>query len=491
MKSSSQRAPMPSQPSCGEPKPETESAATHKEPNPGRPCQATANVVLGLLQTILEEKSQDCGGQLSMEEIRQVIGQFMEAPGQLKSFYVETQDQCRSSARSEEQAGFEAKIRALSKQEPGTATFGRLQLVGLQAVREKLGERWETALERVQAVAESVIRRRLSDSDSFRRGPDDDLIILFGELTGEEAWFKAKAIEQEIHERLIGCEGESVLEALDVDFATLSEAAEVASQTHDLDLPLADGDAALDLDSLVAKRLAQASQSMRQRAQDDFALLERRWRVIARPINVNSSAPARFAIADVDEKTHQILGRLLPVIRHEPEELVKLDLLALASAASFLGEEEQDQTLLAVTIHAASVIDGAALNHFSKACVQMSPALRDRLILVLDDLPDDWSPAAMAEVLRRLRDFSRLQALKLKLPRLDGQHLRAARVPLLMANYAPTAALLRREPQQLRGFLADLRDSGTRLLVDRVPKPEAVEPLLAAGVELWSLKGRS
>ena len=462
------------------------------------PCQSTANVVLGLLGTILEERAQANDGQLSMDEIRQVIGQFMDAPGRLRSFYLETHEQCLSSVRlgldldgPGDRSAFEAKVKALAGQDSGALTLGRLQLVGLEAVRERLGARWEQAAERVRAVADGIVRKRLSAADSFVQSPEGDIVICFGELAGEEAWLKAKMIGQEIRERLLGCETESSLDDLEIDFVTLSEAAEVVPEIHDLQAPLAAPAEGSDFVDFVSDKLAAARQAMRARARDDLARLERRWGLLPRPINVSSGAPARFAIADVDAKTGQTLAHLLPIIHDEPEALLKVDLLALAAAASFLGrEQELDGALLAVSVHASSAADGAAFNRFSSACAKMAPEIRERLILVLDDLPDDLSPSGLGEALRRLRGFARLHALKLPLPKIDNQHLQAARVPLVLVDYAPASALLRRDAPQFRRFIGDLRNSGARLLVDHVPRPGLVEPLLDAGLELWSLAAR-
>lgn len=458
-----------------------------------QPCQATANTVLGLLQSILEERAQAQDGRLSMEEIRQVIGQFMDAPGQLKSFYGENYESCMAAAGpalvgASQKADFEARVTALGGQEDGSLTLGHIQMVGLEKVRARLGDRWETAVERVHAAAEGIMRRRLAPADTFMYNQDGDILICFAELSDEDAWFKAKLIGREISEHLLGCEEASAFDGLDMDFETLTEAAELHADSHDLEMPLAGLEEGVEVGALMLQRLRKARRAMRERAWEYLEQLERRWRLVPRPITVSSGAPARFAIADVDRETGAILERLLPMVGDEAEMLVNVDLLALAAAAGFLGEEsELEGALLAVTVHAATALDGAAFNRYAAACAKLPAEIRGRLILVLDDLPGDLGASALGEALRRLSGFCRLHALKLKAPRLDSRHLIAARVPLVLVDYAPASALAKRESPQFRRFLADLRDVGARLLVDRVPEPDLAEPLIEAGVELWSL----
>ena len=458
----------------------------------GRPCHATANTVLGLVKTILEERAQANGGQLGVIEIRQVIGQFMEAPGRLKSFYDENREACfaawaPSSPAAGLEAEFAAKLKALTDGDPGALTLGRLQLVGLQAVRERLGERWPSVVEQVRALTETILRKRLTKDDTFLFEPNGDVVVCFGNLVGAEAWFKATSIAREIRDHLLGCEGESVLDDFAMEPESLAEASEVKADVHELPAPLSDAEGEGDVVAMVLWKLKEAERSMRHRAQDLLEQLERRWQVKLRAVNAAAGIPARFAMADSDVETRRALGRLLPMVRDDPQQLVQVDLLAIAAAADFLGQGGvPDGTLLAVPLHCASMVDGAAYQQLAATCGKLAPEFRNRLILVLDGIPADLSPAGLSEVLRRLRAFARLQAIKLKAPRLDQQHLQAAPTALVLIDHAPALAHLRRRPLEVKRFLADVKANGSRPLVDRVPPGESVEPLIDAGFEFWS-----
>jgi PAS domain S-box-containing protein len=81
---------------------------------------------------------------------------------------------------------------------------GKLQLVGLQEIREAMGEKWQATAERAFATAERIIQRHIRPGDIFRRSADDGYLVLFSNLSETEAQFKARAIADEIREKLTG-----------------------------------------------------------------------------------------------------------------------------------------------------------------------------------------------------------------------------------------------------------------------------------------------
>ena len=85
---------------------------------------------------------------------------------------------------------------------------GRVQLVGLDEVRESLGDRWPALKERAMATAEIVLRRRLGSRDTFSQTDDNGFVVAFAGISEQEASFRAAAIGNEIRQRLIGT-GES------------------------------------------------------------------------------------------------------------------------------------------------------------------------------------------------------------------------------------------------------------------------------------------
>jgi hypothetical protein len=100
---------------------------------------------------------------------------------------------------------FETRLRTLAEargpSEPLVA--GRLQIIALSRVKERLGEDWPRLATNVHRLTRKILERRLADEDIYARA-GDCYVILFATLTDIEATFKAQAITREITTLLIG-----------------------------------------------------------------------------------------------------------------------------------------------------------------------------------------------------------------------------------------------------------------------------------------------
>lgn len=79
---------------------------------------------------------------------------------------------------------------------------GKLQLIGLEEIKGKMGARWEKLCQDVYATAEDVITQHLGKSDVFMRYKGDVYIIIFAYASRQEAAVKAEIIVDEIKRRL-------------------------------------------------------------------------------------------------------------------------------------------------------------------------------------------------------------------------------------------------------------------------------------------------
>ncbi|WP_395830048.1 hypothetical protein [Elstera sp.] len=125
------------------------------------------------------------------------------------------------------QVVFAAKLQeVIEKGDKGSA--GKLQLLNLDEIKREAGDRWEQMAEKAQVIAEQVIRHRLAPSDVVAPYDDHSFIVLFAELTEEQARLKAAAIAREVRERLLGELGvkdHGWVKAFVTDIETLQNAA--------------------------------------------------------------------------------------------------------------------------------------------------------------------------------------------------------------------------------------------------------------------------
>jgi hypothetical protein len=98
---------------------------------------------------------------------------------------------------------FEDRLSALLRQQ-STVSAGRLQIIGLERIRERLGSKWDRYHGRVHDLVEATLRQRLSAVDVCTRLADLAYVVVFAELTEKEAVVKCSIIQREIEVALFG-----------------------------------------------------------------------------------------------------------------------------------------------------------------------------------------------------------------------------------------------------------------------------------------------
>lgn len=87
---------------------------------------------------------------------------------------------------------------------PRRIQAGNLQMIGLEAVREALGDEWQKRRATIHRIVEGVIRDRIEAGDTHFHLDNDDYLVLFVQLNHAQAKAKAAAIAQEAERLLLG-----------------------------------------------------------------------------------------------------------------------------------------------------------------------------------------------------------------------------------------------------------------------------------------------
>ncbi len=98
---------------------------------------------------------------------------------------------------------FEKKLLSVLSDQP-ECMVGRLNLVGLEAVKTALGAKWEAAQTRVHEKVSQIIARHLGPQDVFLRHSDVEYLVCHAALSDQQARFKSFQIAREIHSYFIG-----------------------------------------------------------------------------------------------------------------------------------------------------------------------------------------------------------------------------------------------------------------------------------------------
>lgn len=89
-------------------------------------------------------------------------------------------------------------------------TSGKLQLIGLQKIKKRMGKQWEGLSKIVYETTEDVIDKHMGKGDIFIRYKDDSYVVIFAYAKPEESRLKAAAIAKEIQEQLFALDEEEL-----------------------------------------------------------------------------------------------------------------------------------------------------------------------------------------------------------------------------------------------------------------------------------------
>ena len=81
---------------------------------------------------------------------------------------------------------------------------GRVQLLGLEAIKTKLGEKWPGLRKKVLDALHQIVNKRLRDEDVFFSINDEEHLIVFSYLAEDSARLVCAKILQELSERFLG-----------------------------------------------------------------------------------------------------------------------------------------------------------------------------------------------------------------------------------------------------------------------------------------------
>lgn len=122
-------------------------------------------------------------------------------------------EQIHTKRRTKLSAQKQEKLEELCKQlfkQKELITSGKLQLIGLQKIKKRMGKQWKGLSKIVYETTEDVIDSHMGKGDIFIRYKDDSYVIIFAYASPEEARLKAAIIAKEVQERLFALDEEEL-----------------------------------------------------------------------------------------------------------------------------------------------------------------------------------------------------------------------------------------------------------------------------------------
>lgn len=370
-------------------------------------------------------------------------------------------------------ASFEQGLASLLQRQAGHLVAGRVQMVSVDEIRERLGDYWESAAERIYAKAEAVIRSRLAPEDVFKRVNEGQFIICFGQSSEAEARGKAQAIQKEIREKLLGSGIDPGLAKVDVDTQAVQVSEDEAHRPGDLTV-------------LVAAKLASAADRLKRDSQRLLVEVLETGQLQPRPVLSPLGAKAGFEMAFFDPKTQAMVDQIGIVRRDDMRTLAQIDALMIGRAVEHLMKTDspQEGANLIAPLHFSTLAHRHLREKILAVLRQLPPAARESLVLSISDIPETLWPARVTEILGTVRPFSHRRMVRLDRMRLGNIRLQEANVSLIAVGNAGLVRSDEPGAKSLADLVRQAHAANARVLVDSVPDRETAIRLSQAGVDL-------
>ncbi|QCO14675.1 diguanylate cyclase [Azospirillum brasilense] len=297
-----------------------------------------------------------------------------------------------------------------------TVTAGSVHLIGLDEIRNELGDRWGSVNERVHVYTERMLKKVLSPRDVWFRYGENHYIIVFAQADRKSAQLTCSKVMESLHQALLG---HADTRRITVKTAVVDVGGGVALDTarladllkdavHKREAPAAPSPPA---DGAIPATIptAEARHPHWTEMPADTITPQSRPKVLFRPVfDVKHKVVSTYCCR-TDADTSRTLN-LMDAFDPEREEAVfDLDMETLSLAVSTYNELYANKFRYAQTIpvHFGTLASSRRRREYIQACRMIPRVLMPFLAFELDGLPAGVPYGRLAEIVAMLRPFAR------------------------------------------------------------------------------------
>ncbi len=316
---------------------------------------------------------------------------------------------------------FARKLQAIMAKS-GSALAGRVNLIGLGKLKERLGTAaWERVADRADRIARNAIERRLLPGDIYQPWHAGTYVIVFATLGREQAQAKCALIADDIAKALLGEEGTNYLEVKtavmqvdgSLDFVDTPAIEHLLSPPEVEDPPPAPAASDTPPSGLQLGKLANTRFAYRPMWDPSRSVISA---YICQPV-VPSPAGGDPIPAEM-------------VIAGDPDARILLDWLVLARCKHDLKEmvAKQRRLLLVLSVHFDTLASASRRRHYITELEDLSPEERKLLLIEVVGAPQGVLHARLIELVLPLKPHCRAVMLQLRIETLDFAQTRGCGV---------------------------------------------------------------
>jgi len=302
---------------------------------------------------------------------------------------------------------------------------GNIHLVGLQRIKDRLASEWDRVAERAQDVAQKVIQRHSKPDDIFTRYDELSFLIIFADMTPEQAQLKCIEIGEEIGKRLLG--ENFVAEAAEVKTGVFeTDGSLIFSVVNKPDLMkrlLSDEDSSNEAaEGSTSGEAPGSADALPDQPEVTFEKLDRSqalasMRVMYRPMwNTRHKAIANYFAA---ASASNVFGEQLwdTLLRREFGDILspaEFDVYVARSALRDMARTvaQGQRVLLCWPVHFETIAARVGRHAYIEICREIPESVRQMLIFELDGIPEGTPQSRLIELSSVLKPFCRAQILR-------------------------------------------------------------------------------
>lgn len=288
--------------------------------------------------------------------------------------------------------------------------IGCVQMVGLESLREKLGDRWEPVRDRVRTMVDRLFKAILSPNDVYFEHGEETYIVVFARLGEREAQLICGRIIEELHRKLLG---DADLAAITVRSAVKAANGEILLETTNLAALLSavaqtirpSGPRSSDTTDTPVRK----PRSAREGNDDDPTALPEvmyrpAWNVARQVLFLYIARPCRARPRQANVWGYEVVDDA-----SDANKLLELDLMVMRSAIDTYRElyENRFRFFLSLPIHFESLAGVTRRQEVVRLVSEIPIHLQPFLNYQLEGVPDGVPEGRLREFVNALRPFGR------------------------------------------------------------------------------------
>lgn len=306
----------------------------------------------------------------------------------------------------------------------GRALTGRVHMLGLSAIRDRMGSKWESYKDHVYSHTESIISRHIRFNDVFERYGDDEYMLVFSDASEEISKAKLLKISKEIRQHFLGdedlseirvttaltdVEGNVVME--DIDLSAIAR--ELAQKAHQVGSEGPPETPEAEAKKEPSLELGKDKEEKRKKLQNRFSNFRPHdLKFYFRPLwDIPNQVISTYQCVPLAELSRQVTVEGYEMLSEEygGGEISALDLETLEYALDIFGEcmENNFKLFMVIPVHFETLSTSSTRKEYIEVIRILPPALRPFLMFEICGLPQGVPHGRLAEMSQAIRPYCR------------------------------------------------------------------------------------